>query len=124
MKFLMVRPDYVEANPKDRHGVARAISRGGALFRSKPEDAKAALAQHRLSRINWPTRSSSSHTHGRRRHAAWGTMSAAGWQKVINFATGAESSKICPKRRRIKRACSGRIDTSASRSLARVRIPD
>src|SRR5258706_1430173 len=34
-EVLMVRPDYVEANPKIAMAVARAISRGGALFHSK-----------------------------------------------------------------------------------------
>ena len=48
-EVLMVRPDYVEANPKIAMAVSRAISRGGALFRSKPEEAKAALRSHRLS---------------------------------------------------------------------------
>ena len=42
-EVLMVRPDYVEANPKIAMAVSRAISRGGALFRNKPEEAKAAL---------------------------------------------------------------------------------
>ena len=28
----MVRPDYVEANPKITMAVSRAISRGGALY--------------------------------------------------------------------------------------------
>src|ERR687895_2619103 len=48
-EVLMARPDYVEANPQIATAVARAISRGGALFRSKPEAAKAALRTHRLS---------------------------------------------------------------------------
>ena len=48
-EVLMARPDYVEANPKIAIAVSRAISRGGALFRNKPEEAKAALKAHRLS---------------------------------------------------------------------------
>ena len=48
-EVLMVRPDYVEANREITMAVARAISRGGALFRSKPEEVKAALRSHRLS---------------------------------------------------------------------------
>src|SRR5262244_570528 len=47
-EVLMVRPDYVQANPKIAMAVSRAISRGGALFHSKPEEAKAALRSHRL----------------------------------------------------------------------------
>ena len=47
-EVLMVRPDYLEANPKIATAVARAISRGGALFRSNPEAAKTALRSHRL----------------------------------------------------------------------------
>ena len=48
----MVRPDYVEANPKIAMAVSRAISRGGALFHSKPEEAKAALRSHRSRQLN------------------------------------------------------------------------
>ena len=90
-EVLMVRPDYVEANPKIAMAVARAISRGGALFHSKPEEAKAALRNHRLYgkdkladdvfELSYNTVASAM--------PAWGTMNAAGWQKVIHFATGA-----------------------------------
>ncbi len=44
-EVLMVRPDYVEANPKIATAVARAISRGGALFRTNPEAAKSRAAK-------------------------------------------------------------------------------
>jgi NitT/TauT family transport system substrate-binding protein len=90
-EVLMVRPDYLEANAKTATAVARAISRGGALFRSKPEAAKSALRSHRL--------------FGNQRvpddvfdlsfdmvvnaMPAWGTMNQEGWQKVVNFAGGA-----------------------------------
>src|SRR5437773_2994953 len=47
-EVLMVRPDYVEANSKIAMAVARAISRGGALFRSKPEESITALPSPRI----------------------------------------------------------------------------
>jgi len=90
-EVLMVRPDYVEANPKIAMAVARAISRGGALFRSKPEEAKAALRSHRLyTKDKLPDDVFAlSYNMVAKAMPAWGTMNAAGWQKVINFATGA-----------------------------------
>ncbi len=88
-EVLMARPDYVEANPKIAMAVARAISRGGALFRNKPEEAKAALRAHRLSVKLSPEVFELSHNMVAGAMPPWGTMSAAGWQKVINFATGA-----------------------------------
>jgi NitT/TauT family transport system substrate-binding protein len=90
-EVLMVRPDYVEANPKIAMAVARAISRGGALFRSKPEEAKAALRSYRLFTKDKLSDELFDLSYNMVVNAmpAWGTMSAAGWQKVINFATGA-----------------------------------
>jgi ABC-type nitrate/sulfonate/bicarbonate transport system substrate-binding protein len=88
-EVLMARPDYVDANPKIAMAVSRAISRGGALFRNKPEEAKAALKAHRLSVKLAPEVFELSHNMVLNAMPAWGTMSAAGWQKVINFATGA-----------------------------------
>jgi ABC-type nitrate/sulfonate/bicarbonate transport system substrate-binding protein len=88
-EVLMGRPDYVEANPKIAMAVSRAISRGGALFRSKPEEAKAALKAHRLSVKLTPEVFELSHNMVANAMPPWGTMTAAGWQKVINFATGA-----------------------------------
>src|SRR5581483_11951492 len=88
-EVLMVRPDYVEANPKIAMAVARAISRGGALFHSKPEQAKATLRAHRLGVKLDESVFDLSYNMVARAMPAWGDMSAAGWQKVINFATGA-----------------------------------
>jgi ABC-type nitrate/sulfonate/bicarbonate transport system substrate-binding protein len=88
-EVLMARPDYVETNPKIAMAVSRAISRGGALFRNKPEEAKAALRAHRLSVKLSPEVFELSHNMVAGAMPPWGTMSAAGWQKVINFATGA-----------------------------------
>jgi ABC-type nitrate/sulfonate/bicarbonate transport system substrate-binding protein len=88
-EVLMARPDYVEANPKVAMAVSRAISRGGALFRNKPEEAKSALRAHRLSVKLSPEVFELSHNMVAGAMPPWGTMSAAGWQKVINFATGA-----------------------------------
>ena len=89
-EVLMVRPDYVEANPKIATAVARAISRGGALFHTKPEAAKAALRAHRLFT---PDKLSNdvfelSYSMVANAMPSWGNMDAKGWQKVINFATG------------------------------------
>jgi ABC-type nitrate/sulfonate/bicarbonate transport system substrate-binding protein len=90
-EVLMVRPDYLEANPKIATAVARAISRGGALFRSNPEAAKTALRSHRLYtkdkladdvfELSYSTVADAM--------PAWGNMSPEGWQKVIGFAVGA-----------------------------------
>jgi len=90
-EVLMVRPDYVEANPKIATAVARAISRGGALFHSKPEDAKAALRSYRLfTKDKLPDDLFElSYNMVANAMPAWGSMNAAGWQKVINFSTGA-----------------------------------
>ena len=88
-EVLMVRPDYVEANPKIAMAVSRAISRGGALFRTKPEEAKSALRSHRLFNKLEPAVFELSYSTVVNAMPPWGTMNAAGWQKVINFATGA-----------------------------------
>jgi ABC-type nitrate/sulfonate/bicarbonate transport system substrate-binding protein len=90
-EVLMVRPDYVEANPQIAMAVARAISRGGALFRTKPEAAKAALRAHRLFT---PDKLASdvfelSYSMVANAMPPWGDMNAKGWEKVINFASGA-----------------------------------
>ncbi|HET9296158.1 MAG TPA: hypothetical protein VFP18_04650, partial [Candidatus Binatia bacterium] len=71
--------------------VARAISRGGALFRSKPEAAKSALRSHRLfdkQRIPDDV-FNLSFDMVVNAMPAWGTMNQDGWQKVVNFAGGA-----------------------------------
>jgi ABC-type nitrate/sulfonate/bicarbonate transport system substrate-binding protein len=88
-EVLMVRPDYVQANPKIAMAVSRAISRGGALFHSKPEEAKTALRSHRLGAKLDESVFNLSYNMVAGAMPAWGTMSPAGWQKVINFATGA-----------------------------------
>ncbi len=88
-EVLMVRPDYVEANPKIAMAVSRAISRGGQLFHKNPEQAKAALRNHRLFNKLEPAVFELSYSTVVNAMPAWGTMSAAGWQKVINFSTGA-----------------------------------
>jgi ABC-type nitrate/sulfonate/bicarbonate transport system substrate-binding protein len=90
-EVLMARPDYAEANPKIAMSVARAISRGGALFHTKPEAAKAALRAHRFSspkalddkvfELSFDTIKPAM--------PEWGTMTAEGWQRVIDFAAGA-----------------------------------
>jgi len=90
-EVLMVRPDYVEANPKIATAVARAISRGGALFRTKPEEAKSALRSHRLFNAEKLNNDVFELSYSTVVNAmpAWGDMNPKGWQKVINFASGA-----------------------------------
>jgi ABC-type nitrate/sulfonate/bicarbonate transport system substrate-binding protein len=90
-EVLMARPDYLEANPKIATAMARAISRGGALFRSKPEAAKSALRSYRLFT---PEKISNevfdlSFSTVVDAIPAWGNMTQEGWQKVINFSAGA-----------------------------------
>jgi ABC-type nitrate/sulfonate/bicarbonate transport system substrate-binding protein len=90
-EVLMVRPDYLEANPKIATAVARAISRGGALFRSNPEAAKTALRNHRLYTKDKLADDVFELSYSTVANAmpAWGNMTLEGWQKVINFAVGA-----------------------------------
>lgn len=88
-EVLMVRPDYVEANPKIATAVARAISRGGALFHSNPEAAKSALRSYKLFTKLTPDVFELSYNMVANAMPRWGNMSAEGWQKVINFSTGA-----------------------------------
>ncbi|MBI3001171.1 MAG: ABC transporter substrate-binding protein [Deltaproteobacteria bacterium] len=90
-EVLMVRPDWAEQNPKLAQAVARAISRGGALFHTNPEAAKAALRGHRFSD---PKRLSDevfdlSLSMVKDAMPKWGNMSEAGWKKVLNFSLGA-----------------------------------
>src|SRR5918999_5021998 len=90
-EVLMVRPDYLDANPKIATAVARAISRGGALFRSNPEAAQAALRNHPLYTKDKLADDVFDLSFNMVVNAmpAWGDMSSDGWQKVINFASGA-----------------------------------
>lgn len=87
-EVLMARPDYVEANPKIATAVARAISRGGALFRTNAEAAKAALRAHRLFTKLDSAVFELSYAMVANAMPAWGDMNSKGWQKVINFAAG------------------------------------
>ena len=90
-EVLMARPDYVEKNPKIATAVARAISRGGNLFRTKPEAAKSALRSHRLFTPEKLDNAVFELSYSTVANAmpAWGDMNSKGWQKVINFASGA-----------------------------------
>jgi ABC-type nitrate/sulfonate/bicarbonate transport system substrate-binding protein len=97
-EVLMARPDYVEQNSKIASAVARAISRGAALFHST-EAAKAALRAHRFSdpskldekvfELAFDTVKPSM--------PRWGNMSVEGWKKVIDFASGAGIIKDASK---------------------------
>jgi len=89
-EVLMARPDYAAANPKIATAVARAISRGGALFHTKPEAAKSALRSHRLftkDKLNDEV-FELSYSMVADAMPRWGDMNAKGWQKVINFSIG------------------------------------
>ncbi|MBI2089725.1 MAG: ABC transporter substrate-binding protein [Deltaproteobacteria bacterium] len=90
-EVLMARPDFVEKNPKLARAVARAISRGGALFHTSPQAAKAALRAHRFSN---PQRMNDavfdlSFSLIKDAMPRWGDMSSQGWQKVIDFSLAA-----------------------------------
>jgi NitT/TauT family transport system substrate-binding protein len=90
-EILMARPDYVEDNRKLATAVARALSRAGALFHSKPEAAKAALRAHRFSNPKTLEDKVFELSFDTVKPAIprWGNMSTEGWKKVINFAAGA-----------------------------------
>jgi ABC-type nitrate/sulfonate/bicarbonate transport system substrate-binding protein len=90
-EVLMARPDFAEQNPKLARAAARAISRGGALFHTNREAAKAALRAHRFSD---PKRLDDNvfelaYSMVADAMPRWGNMSASGWQKVIDFSLGA-----------------------------------
>ncbi len=90
-EVLMARPDYVEDNRKIAMAVARALSRGGALFHTKPEAAKSALRAHRFSdpsKLDQNVFDLSFET-VKPAMPRWGNMTTEGWKKVINFAAGA-----------------------------------
>jgi len=88
---LMSRTDWAEQNPKWVAATARAISRGGALFHISPEQAKAALRAHRFSDSKRLGDDLFNLAHSLVSNAIppWGNMNQEGWQKVINFASGA-----------------------------------
>ena len=90
-EVLMARPDYVEANPKIALAVSRAISRGGALFHTNVEAAKSALRAHKFSdpsKLDQKVFDLAFDTI-KPSMPKWGNMSEEGWQKVIDFASGA-----------------------------------
>ena len=88
-EVLVARPDVIQSKPAITRAVCRAISRAGALIRSDPQKAKAALRTHRL------------FNPGRLDEAVfelafsmiepaipeWGNMTEEGWQKVIDFSS-------------------------------------
>ena len=87
---LMARTDWAEQNQKLASAVARAISRGGALFHTNPEQAKAALRAHRFSDPNKLDEQIFNLAYSMIVDAIprWGDMNQDGWQKVLNFSTG------------------------------------
>jgi ABC-type nitrate/sulfonate/bicarbonate transport system substrate-binding protein len=90
-EVLMARPDYAEANRETTAAVSRAISRAGALYHSKPNEFKAALRAHRFSDKSKLDDAVFDLAYNMVAPAMpkWGNMTADGWNKVINFATGA-----------------------------------
>ena len=98
-EVLMARPDYVENNRKIATAVARAISRGGALFHTKPEAAKAALRAHKFSNASKLDQKVFDLSFDTVKPAMprWGNMDSAGWKKVLDFSIGAGIVKD-PKR--------------------------
>lgn len=98
-EVLMARPDYVEQNQKIAFAVARAISRGGALFHTNPEAAKSALRAHRFSdpsKLDQKVFDLSFDTI-KPAMPRWGDMTVEGWKKVLNFAIGAGIVKDAKK---------------------------
>jgi NitT/TauT family transport system substrate-binding protein len=90
-EVLMARPDYAENNREIATAVARAISRAGALFHTKPEAAKSALRAHRFSdpsKLDQKVFDLSFDT-VKPAMPRWGNMDSAGWKKVIDFSLGA-----------------------------------
>ena len=90
-EVLMARPDYAEANRAITTAVARAISRAGALYHSKPNEFKAALRAHKYSDKSKLEDDVFNLAYSMVAPAMpkWGNMTVEGWNKVINFAAGA-----------------------------------
>lgn len=90
-EVLMVRPDWAEQNPRLATAVARAISRGGALFNTNPSEARAALRAHRFSNPQRLKDEVFNLAYDMIKDAMpkWGNMSEQGWQRVIDFSLGA-----------------------------------
>jgi ABC-type nitrate/sulfonate/bicarbonate transport system substrate-binding protein len=88
---LMSRTDWAEQNPKWVAATARAISRGGALFHTSPEQAKTALRAHRFSDSKRLDDNLFNLAHSLVSNAIppWGNMNQEGWQKVLDFSIGA-----------------------------------
>ncbi|HXV47233.1 MAG TPA: ABC transporter substrate-binding protein [Candidatus Binatia bacterium] len=86
---LMARPDWAEQNSATVTAVARAISRGGALFHTQPEQARAALRAHRFSdakRLD-DNLFDLAYSMVVKAIPPWGNMNEEGWKKVISFST-------------------------------------
>jgi ABC-type nitrate/sulfonate/bicarbonate transport system substrate-binding protein len=88
---LTARPDFAESNAALTSATSRAISQAGALFHSDLPAARAALRAHRLFNPQKVSDDVFDLSLSLIKDAVprWGDMSEAGWQKVINFSTGA-----------------------------------
>jgi ABC-type nitrate/sulfonate/bicarbonate transport system substrate-binding protein len=90
-EVLMARPDWAEQNPALATAASRAISRAGALYHSNPNAFKAALRAHRFSEKSKLEDNVFELAYSMIAPAmpTWGSMNQEGWQKVIDFSTGA-----------------------------------
>jgi ABC-type nitrate/sulfonate/bicarbonate transport system substrate-binding protein len=88
---LMSRTDWAEQNPKLVGAAARAISHGGALFHTAPEQAKTALRAHRFSDSKTLDDNLFNLAFSLVSNAIppSGNMNQEGWQKVLDFSIGA-----------------------------------
>ena len=89
-EVLMARPDWAEQNPNLANAVSRAISRGGALYHTKPDAFKAALRAHRYSDKTKLDDNVFELAYSMVAPAMppWGNMNQEGWQKVVDFSVG------------------------------------
>ena len=90
-EVLMARPDWAEQNPALATAASRAISRAGALYHSNPSAFKAALRAHRFSDKSKLEDNVFDLAYSMIAPAmpTWGNMNQEGWQKVVDFSTGA-----------------------------------
>jgi ABC-type nitrate/sulfonate/bicarbonate transport system substrate-binding protein len=90
-EVLMARPDWAEQNSTIATAVARAVSRGGALYHTNPAAFKAALRAHRFSDPKKLDDKVFDLAYSMIAPAmpTWGNMNQEGWQKVLDFSLAA-----------------------------------
>lgn len=94
-EILFARQDLVEKEPRVARAVARAVSRGGALFHTDTRAAKAAVRAHRFFNPKRLDEAVFDLSFALIKDAIprWGDMSREGWQKVLSFAVTAGTLK-------------------------------